>query len=148
LYYHFPQGKDEIALEAIKWMKERVQTQIQAVFTDIDDPIIAIQSYIRYLASKIFTENEYGFSISLLALENSFSDNTLRVACIETYQLWQDEFENKLLHGGFCFDEAQEISGIILFSIEGAVTLSLVKNSDKPLKILIERIPVLVKAKK
>ena len=70
LYYHFPQGKEQLAQEAIKVVGLEIQAKMEKVFQVYDEPVEAIQEFIRQSTENIFTRAEdRRFSVSLLALE-------------------------------------------------------------------------------
>jgi len=147
LYYHFPQGKEQIALEAIRQIDEKVQQEIQARLNEVDDPILAIQAFLKHLAKSFFEKDELIFSISVLALENSLMDNPLRKACTEAFTAWQNIFEKKLIKGGFDQKQARELSIIIHLMIEGANILSLINNDGSPFVMIAGKIPSLANNK-
>ena len=147
LYYHFPQGKEQIALEAIRQIDEKIQQEIQAELDEVDDPILAIQTFLKHLAKKIFEKDTLYFSIGILALENSSMDNPLRKACSEAFNAWKNINEKKLIKGGFDQKHARELSDIVHLMVAGASILSLTNNDGSSLVMVAEKIPLLANNK-
>jgi TetR/AcrR family transcriptional regulator, lmrAB and yxaGH operons repressor len=148
LYYHFPNGKEELAAATIKLMGDTIKYHIEEELAKNNDPVQTIKEYILNLARK-FNERdqENYFSISLLALETVTISESLRKTCIEVYDLWKDIYYQKLVSSGFSSEKATELSLILQLMIEGAITISLIRNDTTMLVAAAEKIPILLKNK-
>jgi TetR/AcrR family transcriptional regulator, lmrAB and yxaGH operons repressor len=146
-YYHFPNGKEELALEAIQRMSKHIQKDIEINLGKQEDASIAIKNFIRQLATKVLHEDELYCAISILALETCFRNEILRAACVEAYISWQKTFEKKLLKSGFTKKAAHDLSVIIQSTIEGANILAITTRDNMPLLKLAEEIPAIIKTK-
>lgn len=148
LYYYFPNGKEELAAATIKLMGNTIQRHIEEELAKDSDPIRAFREFILDLANK-FNEKDPGncFSISLLALETVTISEPLRKACIEVYNLWTDTFYQKLVNCGFSSERATELSLVLQSMIEGAITISLIRNDTTMLIAAAEKISILLKNK-
>ncbi|MDR7667208.1 TetR/AcrR family transcriptional regulator [Methanosarcina sp. Z-7115] len=146
LYYHFPDGKEELVAATIKLMGNKIQHNIEEELAKNSDPVQAIKEFILDLARK-FNENDQDncFSISLLALETVLIGDSLRKACIEVYNLWNDTYYQKLVNSGFSSERSTELSSILQLMIEGAITISLIRNDNTMLVAAAEKIPTLLK---
>ena len=142
LYYHFPAGKEELALEAIKLVSKIIQQNIETGLSKIEDPAQSIQAFIKELASHIQCDH---FSVSLLALETSCISETLREACDQAFESWITTYANKLIQGGFDKEKAQTLARVIQLMVEGALTISTAKKETTTLFIVAEQIPILLK---
>ncbi len=96
IYYHFPDGKEQIALEAVKWTREAVRSFIQEELSKHEDALIAIQSFILDSADR-FEKNRYfvGVPIAALILETSSTNDNLRKSCEGAFETWSLEFMKK-----------------------------------------------------
>ncbi|GEK34999.1 TetR/AcrR family transcriptional regulator [Kurthia sibirica] len=149
LYYHFPHGKEQLASEAIDVFKDIIATNI---YTNIDlslDPIIAFQQHLRTIAETFddidkIPENAISIPIGLLALETALVNENLRIKCEHTYLLWESIYKDKLIAYGYDEAKATYISSVINCFIEGGITLCLTKKSSKPLRDIIELLPLLL----
>lgn len=134
LYYHFPQGKEQLAQEAIKVVGLEIQAKMEKVFQVYDEPVEAIQEFIRQSTESIFTRAEdRRFSVSLLALETMNMNENLRQTCSEVFADWEEVVYNKLCSGGFSPERARSCSEMVIAMIEGAMTLSLTKRQPEAL---------------
>lgn len=148
LYYYFPNGKEELLAATIKLMGDTIQHQIEEELAKNSDPILAFTEFILDLARK-FSEKgqENCFSISLLALETITISESLRKTCIEVYDMWRNTYYKKLISSGFSSEKATELSIILQLMIEGAVTVSLIRNDTTMLVAAAEKIPILLRNK-
>lgn len=144
LYHYFPNGKDELAVEAILWTKRTIGEKIQAFLAQRDDPVDAIQALIRATAQSVRDiESIIPCTVSLLSLEMSLLSEPIRAACESTMDAWAALFSEKLR--GICDDnKAQDLGLLIQTLIDGALIRSLNKKDIQPLLQVADRIPFLI----
>jgi len=145
LYYYFPNGKEELALEAINLSSKNIQRDIKETLAQISDPIDAIQIHIEKIAEFMTKEEKiHDVSISLLALETYLSSELLRKACEAAFVSFENIFAEKLIQGGFEEEKAHELSMVIQSMIEGAITISLTKQNGTSLFAVSKQIKILL----
>ena len=144
LYYYFPNGKDELALEAIKLSSQFIQTGIKNALAKYSNPIEAIQYNIKCIIESLEEGNSQNISIGLLALETHLNNEPLREACKEAFWAIENIYAEKLIKNGLSEEVAQEMSSIILAMIEGAITLSVTQKNYLGLKAVSKQISVLL----
>jgi len=89
LYYYFPNGKEELALEAIKLSSQFIQTRIQKALAEYSNPVEAIQYNIKCIIESLEEGKVQNVSIGLLALETHLSSEPLREACEEAFLFYR-----------------------------------------------------------
>lgn len=148
LYYHFPNGKEQLAIEAINLSAKTISTVIKENLATYDDPVEAFQYHIGTIAERFKDiERKTQFKnvpLGLLAMETVFVNENLRQACEETFIIWEKLFYDKLRMSGYSEDRACLISGTISALIEGGVTLCFTKKSSEPLHHVNKMIPLLL----
>ncbi|WP_078578445.1 TetR/AcrR family transcriptional regulator [Salipaludibacillus agaradhaerens] len=146
IYYHFPNGKEQLAKEAIEWTKHSVSQFIAEKLKDYSDPTEAIQHYILDSAER-FEKDSYfqGVPITAIVLETSDVSEELREACRSVFDAWHHIFADKLLNYGYEPRAAYEIAMTVNAMIQGALVICLTRNDSTPLKIVAEVIPPLLK---
>lgn len=145
LYYHFPNGKEEMALEAIQKMKQHVLEETQVDLSGFDSPVEAFQHHINKIAALFDTkESVEGLPIGLIASETAATNNNLRIACELAYKEWQALYTGKLEACGFERNKAEELSMTINAMIEGGCILCLTNESGQPLRSIAKQIPLLL----
>lgn len=148
LYYHFPNGKEELALEAIKLASENIQRSIRKTLGKFSDPIEGIQVHFRNLAEFITKEKGVvDLSISLLALETYSSSEILREACKSAFESLRNIYVHELIKIGFDEKKAYELSFVIQSMVEGAVTISLTRKDGTALLAVANQIGIILNTK-
>jgi len=145
LYYHFPNGKEELVTATIKLIGDTIQHYIEEELSKNSKPVQSIEEFILDIAQKFNEKDQENcFSINLLALETVSISESLRKTCIEVYDLWTDTYYQKLVDSGFSSEKARELSLILQLMIEGAITISLIRNDTTMLVSAAEKIPILL----
>ncbi|MFZ3054539.1 MAG: TetR/AcrR family transcriptional regulator [Minisyncoccales bacterium] len=145
LYYYFPKGKEQLALESIKLASEIMQKKVKNILENFPEPVEAIEHAIRNLAKTIDKEGLLDVSISLISLENYKSSKCLREACNGVFEAMENIYSEKLIQCGFDKNKAKELGILIQIMIEGAITISLAKKDTSPLLLVANKISVLLK---
>lgn len=145
LYHYFPNGKEELAIESVKYTSSFIETRIQGILDKVSNPIEAIQLFITETASQFDDpESIEGIPVGLLASETALISEPLRTVCLEAFKSWEAVFSRKLVQGGFEQKDASRLAMLINAMIEGGIMLSLVNKDKAPLLLIAENIPMLI----
>lgn len=150
LYHYFPEGKEQLAEEAIVLSKRRIGAVIQHYINGFEDVGAALNAHILAMADLFDLDNgleERSYTMmpfGLLAAESAFMNERLRKVCGDTYKYWESIYYTKLIANGFSDEAAVTLSKAISAMIEGAVTLSLSQRSNEPLLNISKVIPALL----
>ncbi len=152
LYYYFPDGKEQLALEAVNLTKEFVRKTIKERLAKIEDPAESIKTSIEEMADlvhihkdeKLALKSTKKISINLLAMETASTNENLRKACESAFNTWQNVYTQKLIDGGFSREKAEPLGLVIQSMVEGAIVMSLTKRSDEPFIEIARQIPILL----
>jgi len=135
LYYHFPGGKEELAVEAVRRVGAIVLERIQQNLAQIEDPAESIRSFIMNIALNVERSGfRAGGPITTIALETASTSEALRKECQRIYAAWQAAFADKLRAGGLAHERAADMAVLIIASIEGGVILCRTARSRQPLE--------------
>lgn len=146
LYYYFPNGKEELGLEAIKLASVSIQEKIKTALDKYSNPIDAFKFNIKSIIEAFDNPNRFqDISISLLALETYSSSDVLREACKEVFISLENLYAGKLIKCGFNKEIAEELGIVIQLMIEGAITVSLTKKDCTALVYVSNQIAVLLR---
>lgn len=145
LYYHFPNGKEELALESIKLAGERITDNLRRTLDKFENPIDGIIFNINEIA-EIIDENKkmHDMSISLIALETYNYSEVLRNACERVFEEIENLYFKKLIEYGIHDNRARESAALISAMIEGAMLLSLTRKSGETLRRVSKQIKILI----
>lgn len=149
LYYHFPGGKEELAIEAVNRVGEIVLARIRANLALIEDPAESVRSFILNIALNVERSGfRAGGPITTIALETASSNDHLREVCHRIYQEWHAAFADKLIAGGFAEERAQRIAALIISAIEGGVILCRTSRSRIPLENVAYEVGTLIEQRR
>ena len=145
LYYHFPKGKEQLALEAIYLEGEKIKAHVQGSLQSFENPCDAIVSIIEFIAATIDNDQKTkGMTISLIALETYISSDILRNACLDVYASLENLYAEKLMQFGMNKEVACKLGCVISEMIEGGITYSLVRKNGNPLRLIAQQMPKLI----
>ena len=146
LYYHFPDGKEQLAVEAVNKMAAQIEYDIKQVMEQYDNALEALQAHITKIA-KHFNKNDLfeGLPIGLLAAETSLISEPLRKACKDAFEGWETIYCEKLIQDGFDPEKAYRLSLLVNSMIEGAITRSLTNLNGQPLLNISSCLPEILK---
>lgn len=145
IYHHFPQGKEQLAIEAVNWTKENVTLFIKERLALYEDPSEAIKQFVINSADR-FEGDSYltGVPITALILETSSSSEGLRNACQAVFEAWIEVFAAKLLANGYKEEKAYSLGMTINVMIQGAFVTSLARKDAEALRAIADVIPLLL----
>lgn len=145
LYYYFPNGKEELALAAIKLSSESINNRLKITLDEHKDPIEAIQCLIKNIIQDLEKGNKLlDMSISLIALETYLLSEQLRKTCCEAFACLQKIYTEKLIKSGISRNTAKELGKFIQISVEGAITVSVTENDSSALLTISKQIGILL----
>jgi len=145
LYHYFPNGKEQLAIEAINHTKDIVINEIQELFDAYEDPIEAFQTHLEHLSKIIVNSDNIGFPIGTIAGETHSTNEPIRIACRLAFKEWQSIYTTKLLQSGYNKKQSTDLSLVINVMIEGAILISLTSKSNKPIQVIKSQIPLLLR---
>ncbi len=145
LYYYFPQGKEQLAQEALQKTAEKISVEILDVLAKASTPLEGLQQHLIYIAQKIEKDLfQPNVSISLIALETFSSNEIIRLECERTFQQIQNIYKNSFLKMDLQEEYADFLAMTMVMLTEGAITLSLTKKNTQPLHQLANNLPLLI----
>jgi TetR/AcrR family transcriptional regulator, lmrAB and yxaGH operons repressor len=145
IYYHFPNGKEEIALEAVSMMKVLLLEGAKRDLSGKDSAIDAFEFYVNNIAAIFDTrECEEGLSIGLIAWETASTHENLRYACEMVFRDCQALYADILDQYGFNPERAEELGMTITALIEGACILSITYQKGDPLRRMAKQLKLLL----
>jgi TetR/AcrR family transcriptional repressor of lmrAB and yxaGH operons len=147
LYFHFPNGKEEIAVAALAYAADSVRQAIAGAAKaskSADEFLIRIA---RAMAANLERSDfKEGCPIAPTALEMSGTSEALTVAAGAAFQSWEQEIAAGLESFRFNAERAKLLATAALSQFEGALLLARTYQSLEPLRRAEESIRALVQA--
>lgn len=142
LYFHFPTGKEALAVAAIEASAEGRRRRISEALRDGGPALIATM-WADYLES---SDWEVGCPVAATTLQMATRSEALRNAGHHAFQLWRGEIAHHLLERVKDQKTADVLSGQILAILEGAEMMSKTGRSRAPLEQAGSAIELLLKS--
>ncbi len=135
LYFHFPNGKEELACAALDGAGNRWRELIDALVTSAPNPGDAVHSVCEFLAASLEASKfREGCPLATVGLEASSTSEEVRRTVAKHYDGWLESITHRLAAMGLADEEADRFATFTLSAIEGALLLSKVKKTTKPLR--------------
>jgi len=145
LYYYFPEGKEQIAAEAILRSGKMTADRIRAGLAESHVPSKAIHDFILKIAENVELSGfGAGGPLTAVAMETTTQSKRINVACREAYGMLEAAFRDKLLESGFPANKANELARFITAAIEGGIILSRTYHSADPLRLVAKQLKSLL----
>lgn len=118
-------------------MNEAITQDIEKIFNSNPTTKNAINTMIQKLIDDFETEGTItGYTFTSIVSEMGALSELVREACSNLYTNIEGIYTNKLIAEGYQKDRAKSIALMMTAAIEGAIMLSLTKQSSEPLKII------------
>src|SRR5215217_433320 len=138
-YFHFPAGKEELGVEAIRHAGGQVTAMLHAAAAKDPDPVAILvrvsRALARWLEASDYTQ---GCAVSNVALETANGLPALRGACNEQYDAWVKALRDPIVQGGVARADATKLARTTIAGIEGALLLCRASRSTAPLRDVTE----------
>jgi TetR/AcrR family transcriptional repressor of lmrAB and yxaGH operons len=133
LYFHFPDGKEQIGIEVVARTSARITCQFQALGASRVDLDTYVDRVFRETA-RVAREFKFAISCPIAAIATEVSDRTpaLRAAVRAAFETWQIEVASAAEQRGMTRRHAGEFALALVTAMEGALVLSKSLDSDAP----------------
>ncbi|MFJ4592267.1 TetR/AcrR family transcriptional regulator [Kitasatospora sp. NPDC088861] len=148
LYFHFPEGKDQLVAASLVQAGQEVEDLLAALAAEGADSGALTERLTEVFAERLAgSDYTKGCPIATVALEVAGTNEPLRAVCAEVYESWQRVLAGRLEAEGFQPAEAATAAGQALALMEGAVLLASVRRSREPLDHALHAVRHLLCAK-
>ncbi len=124
-YFHFPDGKEQLAEEAVTAASAQMEELIFFSTEKAGDGGSAVDHLARALEARLIESDwAMGGPITSLTLETAHLSERLRVACATAYDRWIGLLADHFVTSGAEADEAAELASLVLATLEGSLALA------------------------
>jgi TetR/AcrR family transcriptional repressor of lmrAB and yxaGH operons len=132
-YFHFPQGKEQLAVEALRASGQQVADGLSHLARISDTPAILVDRFIRAEAKALeLSGYRQGCPIATVALEMASESDAIQDICQSVFDSWiaifRDHFSSHLDQR-----QARSMAEHTVMCLEGALLLSRVQRRTAPL---------------
>lgn len=125
LYFHFPGGKEQLALEAVRYGIAWATRDLEASLKSAPDPVDGVCAYID-AAARLMRDSNFAFGcpVAPVILDSPESESPLWEACRSAFEQWHGVLAEGLREAGATAERAKTLATLIIASLEGALLMS------------------------
>lgn len=134
LYFHFPGGKEELAVAALTVAGQTVSQSLARSLAEHRDTGEATSAFVLAFAELLVSSGyELGCPLATATLEAANTSEPIREVTTATFVRWRDLIAEHLEGNGYPVRDARQLAQFAISSIEGALILARAARSDEPL---------------
>lgn len=147
MYFHFPDGKVQLAAEAVEHFGNRVTEFLAQLLADNPTTGSAIAAYLDAVGGAMErSEFTQGCAIATVALEAAAQEPRLGDVCDDALRTWISMVAACLVDDGLSAAEAEARATLAVAAFEGAFVLTKARRSLDPLRIVARQVEKLLDA--
>jgi len=125
MYHFFPDGKEALGAETIRWSGAMYGQLIDLIYTPGADPVVATRTFFEAAADTV-RDSDYADAcpIATVALEVASTSETLRVATADVFESWLAALDTRFVAAGLTKSRARTLSVSLFSLLEGAFILA------------------------
>jgi TetR/AcrR family transcriptional regulator, lmrAB and yxaGH operons repressor len=147
-YFHFPGGKEQLAVEAVKASSAVIEALIAKAADHAQDAPDVIRRFGRAVARWLEQSNfQEGCAVATLAAEAAATSPELREACEAAYVAWRQQFAAALRGRGIRSVDARNLATLIVAAIEGATLIARTERRADAMRTVTATLEAQVRAR-
>ena len=146
VYYHFPDGRNQILTEALRYAGD-------AITADIDDAAglgakVLLRQFVEFW-ERVLADSDFnaGCPVVAAAIGSADDDVLLAAEARRIFAHWRTALTWAFVAVGFLESDADSLAVMSIAALEGAVVLCRSLRSSDPLRKVYEQLEFLVKAR-
>lgn len=144
VYHHFPGGRNELILAAIRQAADYITSRIDATVQS-GDPFQALDGFVRFWKRTLLdTDYLAGCPVVAVAVDAHQDPPEAAALAREVFMQWQAKLQELLANRGIDPARAARLATLVVAAVEGAVILCRTHHDHAPLDdVLTELRPLL-----
>ncbi|UUU19622.1 TetR/AcrR family transcriptional regulator [Streptomyces sp. DSM 40750] len=146
-YHYFPEGKQQLATEAVRytgeWVARALRKELEA------GPVAGLRAFLA-LWRKIVVDSDFraGCPVLAVSIEEPATDETpaALTAAADVFTEWERLLAASLHEHGTEREQAAQLATLIVAAVEGTVAMCRAKRSTQPLDDTAEQLQALILA--
>jgi TetR/AcrR family transcriptional regulator, lmrAB and yxaGH operons repressor len=146
VYYHFPDGRNQILAEALRYAGD-------AIAADIDDAAargakVLMRKFVQFW-ERVLADSDFNAGCPVVAAAIGSADDEVRLTAEagRIFAHWRTALTRAFVADGFLESDADSLAVMSIAALEGAVVLCRSTRSSDPLRKVHEQLEFLVKAR-
>jgi AcrR family transcriptional regulator len=133
IYHHFPGGKEELAIEALRWYSERT-TALMRQKTQEGTAIEAVAGFLA-VSREALRKSDFraGCPVAGVALDLAEGDDALHEAVAAAFEDWRRVLAAAFERDGATPAKARRLAAFVYAALEGALMLTRAQRDLRPM---------------
>jgi TetR/AcrR family transcriptional repressor of lmrAB and yxaGH operons len=134
-YFHFPEGKDQLVLEALgRAAADTLAALVEALGDNDGDLAEQITTVFDAIADELGAENYGpGCAVGVTTLESAATSTRYQQAVGAAFETWTSTLTDRFVERGINAQRAEELADTVVASLEGATMLARARHDTTPL---------------
>jgi len=147
LYFHFPGGKDQLALEATRAAIEETTSYLSECLAEAKTPAQGVHAFVDETA-RLMRESRYTFGcpVAPIILDGASGLGDFEQLCRETLKRWIDILRDSFTAGGIPAPRAATLALHVVAAIEGTLLIARADRDCKPITDMAAELESIVAA--
>ncbi|HUR48138.1 MAG TPA: TetR/AcrR family transcriptional regulator [Acidimicrobiales bacterium] len=146
IYYHFPDGKNELAVEVARKVTREVEMFVAMTAEKIEDPVAFLQRLLDHHRKRL-TTSDYDLGCPMMGIVVTGDGSAeLDEAVSTAFRVWTSVIAKALRGKGFTKAQAEQLASLLVTGIEGCIVVSRGRRSTQPFAEFSRTLPLLVQA--
>lgn len=147
LYFHFPGGKDELAIEATRVAVEQATSELRETLEYSPDPAKAVRAFVEGAAGLMRqTDYTFGCPVAPVILDATAGVKELEELCRQAFKQWVGMLCNAFAEAGIPESRAHALALLVESSLEGLLLIARAYRDCAPLMIVAAELEAVVAA--
>lgn len=144
IYYHFPNGKSELAIEVARKVRAEIEIFVARTSAKIPETGQFLARLVEHHRKRL-VNSDYVLGCPLMGvIASGEMDAKLAVAVEEAFETWTSTIAVALGGRGFTPADAAQLASLMVAGIEGCIVLGRATRSPQPFHDFARSIPLLV----
>ncbi|WP_233213333.1 TetR/AcrR family transcriptional regulator [Mycobacterium hubeiense] len=146
VYYHFPEGRNQILIEALQYAGENITAVIDEAAAK--GGIYLVRQFVEFW-EELLAESDFSAGCPVVAAAIGSADDEPRLTSVAggIFKHWRDALTRAFIADGFQDADAASLAVMCIASLEGAVVLCRSTRSADPLRDVAHQLEFLIKSR-
>ena len=146
VYYHFPDGRNQILAEALRYAGDAITADIDAAAER--GAKVLVRQFVRFW-ERVLADSDFNAGCPVVAAAIGCADDeiSLSAEASRIFAHWRTALTRAFVADGFLEQDADSLAVISIAALEGAVVLCRSTRSTDPLRKVHDQLEFLVKAR-
>ncbi len=145
IYYHFPNGKPELALQIAEKVRAEVEIFVASVARKVAEPTAFLQKLVAHHSKRLVGSGyTLGCPLMGVVITGDVETPELAEAVSVAFGSWVSSIAEALEAKGFAAAPATQLATMTVVGVEGAIVLARAQRSAEPFTALSRSLPYLV----